>query len=155
MEFLVGAVIIIMLLLILGVNPMNIILGAIGIIELFFIFMALFFIVSFILLLMTKKTKGEFLRIEDNEIIGVGTHAVYQINNQEFNNTFPAEIMFVDKIYKKNKQVNIWQRKGKKLNLIFDGYSIIVITVGLPIFTGLAIGLGLLLQAFLPYLLIN
>ena len=152
MEILVSAIILIVLLLILGVNPMYIILGAIGIVELFFIFMMLFFMISFILLLITKKTTGEFLRIEDNKKIGVGTHAVYYINQQEFHNTFPAEIMFVDKIYKKNKQVHIWKREGKKLNLVFDFYSIIIIAVGLPVFTGLAIALGLLLKIFLPYL---
>ncbi|MDE6004755.1 MAG: hypothetical protein K2G88_05150 [Oscillospiraceae bacterium] len=154
MEILVIAVIIIVLLLILGVNPMNIIFGVVGLIELFFIFMMLFFIISLVLLLMTKKTKGEFLRIEDNKKIGVGTHAVYKINQQEYNNTFPAEIMFVEKIYKTNKQVNIWQYKGKKLNLVFDFYSILVIAFGLPVFTGLAIALAILIQVFLPYVII-
>ncbi|MDE6708265.1 MAG: hypothetical protein K2K06_09565, partial [Oscillospiraceae bacterium] len=80
MEILVSAIILIVLLLILGVNPMYIILGAIGIVELYFLFMMLFFMISFILLLITKKTTGEFLRIEDNKKIGVGTHAVYYIN---------------------------------------------------------------------------
>lgn len=152
MEILISAVVLIVLLLILGVSPMYIILGAIGLVEIFFIFMMLFFMTSLILLLMTKKTTGEFLRIEDNKRIGVGTHAVYMIHQQEFHNTFPAEIMFVDKIYKKNKQVHIWKHEGKKLNLVFDFYSIIVIAVGLPVFTGFAIALGLLLQIFLPYL---
>ncbi|MDE6777352.1 MAG: hypothetical protein K2J25_05365, partial [Oscillospiraceae bacterium] len=71
MEILVSAVVLIVLLLILGVSPMYIILGAIGLVEIFFIFMMLFFMTSLILLLMTKKTTGEFLRIEDNKKIGV------------------------------------------------------------------------------------
>lgn len=150
MEILIGAVIIIVLLLILGVSPIHIVLGAAWLTELFFIVMSLFFIISLLLLLMTKKTKGEFLRIEKNE--GPGTHAVYKIDNQEYDNTFPAEIMFVDKIYKTDKQVSVWHRKGKKLNLLFDWYSIIVIAAGLPVFTGLAIAVEFIMRIIAPYM---
>ncbi|MDE6087401.1 MAG: hypothetical protein K2G25_03350 [Oscillospiraceae bacterium] len=150
MEFLIGAIVIIVLLLILGVDPMMILLGGIWIVEIFFIFMAVFFIISLILLFLTKKTKGEFLRIDPNE--GIGTHAVYQIRDQECNNSFPAEIMFTDKIYHTGKVVTLRHRDGKKLKLLFDNYSIIVIATGLPIFTALAVALGIFLQEITPYL---
>lgn len=150
MEFLISAIVIIVLLLILGVDPMMILLGGIWIVEIFFIFMAVFFVVSLILLFLTKKTKGEFLRIDPNE--GIGTHAVYQIQGEEYNNSFPAEIMFTDKIYKTGKTVTVWQRNGKKLKLLFDWYSIIVIGTGLPVFTALAIALGSFLKEIAPYL---
>ncbi|MDE5883717.1 MAG: hypothetical protein K2H29_01350 [Oscillospiraceae bacterium] len=150
MEFLISAIVIVVLLLILGVDPMMILLGGIWIIEIFFIFMAVFFVVSLILVFLTKKTKGEFLRIDPNE--GVGTHAVYQIQDQECNNSFPAEIMFTDKIYHTGKTVTLRQRDGKKLKLLFDNYSMIVIATGLPVFTALAVSLGIFLQEITPYL---
>lgn len=150
MEFLISAVVIVVLLLILGVDPMMILLGGIWLVEIFFILMTVFFVVSLILLLMTKKTTGEFLRIDPNE--GIGTHAVYQIGVQEYNNSFPAEIMFVDKIYHTDKAVTLHQRDGRKLKLLFDNYSIVVIATGLPIFTALAIALGIFLQELTPYL---
>lgn len=150
MEFLISAIIIIVLLLILGVDPMMILLGGIWIVEIFFILMTVFFVVSLILLLMTKKTKGEFLRIDPNE--GIGTHAVYQIQGEECNNSFPAEIMFIDKIYKTGKTVTVWRRNDKKLKLLFDWYSIIVIGTGLPVFTALAVALGFFLKEIAPYL---
>lgn len=143
MEFIIGAVIIIVLLLVLGVSPILIIFGLLVLVELFLILMALFFIVSLILLLMTKPTKGKYLRIDPNE--GVGTHAVYWMDNREYDNSFPAEIMFVDKIYHEGKicNVRIWKsKKNPERYILLDWYSIIVIAVGLPVFGGLA-GFGI------------
>ncbi|MDE6730648.1 MAG: hypothetical protein K2J71_07725 [Oscillospiraceae bacterium] len=151
MEFLIGAIVIIVLLLILGVDPMMILLGGIWIVEIFFILMTIFFVISLILLCLTKKTKGEFLRIDPNEG-EIGTHAVYQIQGEEYNNSFPAEIMFTDKIYHTGKTVTLRQRDGKKLKLLFDNYSMIVIGTGLPVFTALAIALGFFLKEIAPYL---
>lgn len=151
MELLIGTVIIIVLLLILGVSPLMIVIGAVGLIEVFFILMMLFFVVSLILLLMTESQQGEFLRIEKNE--GPGTHAVYLIDGKEYDNSFPAEIMFIDKIYQTGKQVRVRQKNGKKLHLLFDWYSIIVIAVGLPVFTGLAVVLGWLMYIMIPCLI--
>lgn len=143
MEFIIGAVVITVLLLILGVPPMMIVMGFLGLIELFLILMAIFFIVSLILLLMTKPTEAKYLRIDPNE--GVGTHAVYWMDNREYDNTFPAEIMFIDKIYHQDKicKVRIWKsRKNPERYILLDWYSVIIIGVGLPVFTALA-GFGL------------
>ncbi len=143
MEFIIGAVVIIVLLLILGVSPTLIILGLLSLTELFLLLMALFFIVSLILLLMTKPTEAKYLRIDPNE--GVGTHAVYWMDDREYDNSFPAEIMFIDKIYHKDQmyKVRIWKsRKNPERYLLLDWYSVIVIAVGLPVFSILA-GAGL------------
>ena len=139
MEIIIGAVVIIILLLVLGVSPILIIQGAVSLIEIFFILMVLFFIVSLILLLMTKPAKAKYLRIDQNE--GVGTHAVYWMDEQEYDNSFPAEIMFIDKIYHKDQmyRVHIWKsKKNPERYLMFDWYSVIVIAVGLPVFGALA-----------------
>ena len=143
MEFIIGAVVIIVLLLILGVSPTLIILGLLSLTELFLLLMALFFIVSLILLLMTKPTEAKYLRIDPNE--GVGTHAVYWMDDREYDNSFPAEIMFIDKIYHKDQiyKVRIWKsKKNPERYLLLDWYSVIVIAVGLPVFSILA-GAGL------------
>ncbi|MBE6876512.1 MAG: hypothetical protein E7496_07290 [Ruminococcus sp.] len=143
MEFIIGAVVIIVLLLILGVSPTLIILGFLSLAELFLLLMALFFIVSLILLLMTRPTEAKYLRIDPNE--GVGTHAVYWMDNREYDNSFPAEIMFIDKIYHEGKicKVRIWKsQKNPERYLLLDWYSVIVIAVGLPVFSILA-GAGL------------
>lgn len=143
MEFIIGAAVIILLLLILGVPPMMIIFGAVALIELFLLLMALFFVVSLVLLLMTKPTEAKYLRIDQNE--GVGTHAVYWLNDREYDNSFPAEIMFIDKIYHAGKMyhVRIWKSKKNPEKYIFlDWYSVIVIAVGLPVFSLMA-GVGL------------
>ncbi len=143
MEFIIGAIVIIVLLLILGVSPTLIILGLLSLTELFLLLMALFFIVSLILLLMTKPTEAKYLRIDQNE--GVGTHAVYWLDDREYDNSFPAEIMFIDKIYHKDQmyKVRIWKsKKNPERYLLLDWYSVIVIAVGLPVFVLLA-GAGL------------
>ncbi|MBR1529411.1 MAG: hypothetical protein IJ642_08940 [Oscillospiraceae bacterium] len=143
MEFIIGAAVIILLLLILGVPPMMIVLGALSLVELFLLLMALFFVISLILLMMTKPTEAKYLRIDPNE--GVGTHAVYWMDDREYDNSFPAEIMFVDKIYHEGKicKIRIWKsRKDPEKYILLDWYSVIVIAVGLPVFSLMA-GLGL------------
>lgn len=140
MEFIIALIIIIVLLLILGVSPGIIIAGVLVLIELGLLFMTGFFVVTFVLLLMAKPVKAEFLRIFVHEV--VGTYAVYRIDGEEYKNTFPAEIMFVDKIYHEGKIYSARFRKLKKKHLLFDWYSYIVIGVGLPVSTALAGMLG-------------
>ncbi len=140
MEFIIGAVIIIVLLLILGVPPVMIGAGIVILLEFLTVLMALFFVVMLILLLISKPVKVKFLRIYIHEV--VGTYAIYEMNGKEYKNTFPAEIMFVDKIYKKDKIYPARFRQGKKGYMLYDWYSYIVIGVGLPLSLALAGGLG-------------
>ena len=140
MEFIIALIIIIVLLLILGVSPGLIMGGVLGLIELLLLFMTGFFIVSLVLLLIAKPVKAEFLRIFISEV--VGTFAIYRIDGEEYRNTFPAEIMFVDKIYHEGKTYSARFRKLGKKHLLFDWYSYIVIGVGLPVSAVLAVGLG-------------
>lgn len=140
MEILVAAIIIVVLLLILGVSPGIIIGGVLVLLELGLLFMTGFFIVTFVLLLVAKPVKAEFLRIFEHEV--VGTYAVYRIDGEEYKNTFPAEIMFVDKIYHEGKIYSARFKKFKKKHMLFDWYSYIVIGVGLPVSTVLAVLLG-------------
>lgn len=140
MELIIALIIIIVLLLILGVSPGLIMGGVLGLIELLLLFMTGFFIVSVVLLLIAKPVKAEFLRIYISEV--VGTFAIYRIDGEEYRNTFPAEIMFVDKIYHEGRTYSARFRKLGKKHLLFDWYSYIVIGVGLPVSALLAGGLG-------------
>lgn len=140
MEFIIAAIVIIVLLLVLGVSPFVIIGGVLALAELLLIFMTGFFIVTLVLLLIARPVKAEFLHIIQHEI--VGTYAIYRIDGEEYTNTFPAEIMFVDKIYHEGAVSKARLRKGKKKHLLFDWYSHLVIGVGLPVSVILAALLG-------------
>lgn len=140
MEFVVAVIIIVVLLLILGVSPGLIMAGVLVLLELGLLFMTGFFVVTLVLLLIAKPVKAEFLRIFVHEV--VGTYAVYRIDGEEYKNTFPAEIMFVDKIYHEGKMYSARFKKLKKKHLLFDWYSYIVIGVGLPVSAALAGLLG-------------
>ena len=146
MEFIIAAVIIIVLLLILGVSPGIIMGGVLVLIELGLVLMTGFFVFSLVLLLIARPVKAEFLRIYVSDI--VGTFAVYRIDGEEYHNTFPAEIMFVDKIYHEGKTYAARFRKIGKKHILLDWYSYIVIGVGLPVSAALAAGLGWFLLQF-------
>ena len=140
MEFLIGAIVIIVLLLILGVPWITIVEGIIILMLILLFAMFVFFIVTLVLLLMSRPKRGIFKRIIKHEV--VGTYAIYEIDGEEYKNTFPAEIMFVDRIYKEGKTYSARLHKGKKSYMLFDWYSYIVIGVGLPVSLALAVGLG-------------
>ena len=143
MEFVIAIIIIIILLLILGVPWIVIVEGVIALMMLLLAAMFVFFVVTLILALFSKPTKGTFLRIMVHDIIG--TYAIYEIDGEEYKNTFPAEIMFVDKIYREGREYPLRLYKGKKRYMLYDWYSWIVIGVGLVLSgVGIAVILSVL-----------
>lgn len=147
MEFLIGAAVIILLLLILGVPPAYIIAVLLGLIALLLVVMLGFFIVTLILTLISKPYKGKFLRIVKHEV--VGTYAIYEIDGEEYKNTFPAEITLTDKIYHKGRLYPLRLHKGKRKYMLYDWYSWIVIGVGLLLSGG---GIGLMIWIFMGFM---
>ncbi|MBQ8927019.1 MAG: hypothetical protein IJ055_01930 [Oscillospiraceae bacterium] len=137
MEIIIGAVIIIVLLLFLGVRPMTIIAGIVVLFALGAVLMTGFFAVSLVLMLLAKPVRVDFLRIEQNE--GPGSHAVYRIGEREYDNAFPAEMILQDRIY---RRPTVYARllQGKKRYFLFDWYTVIIILVGLPVSAGLTAG---------------
>ena len=133
MEFLIGAIVIIVLLLILGVPWITIVEGIIILMLILLFAMFVFFIVTLVLLLLSRPKRGIFKRIIKHEV--VGTYAIYEIDGEEYKNTFPAEIMFVDKIYHEGREYPVRLHKGKKHYMLYDWYSWIVIGLGL-VFSG-------------------
>lgn len=147
MEFLIGAAVIILLLLILGVPPAYIIAVLLGLIALLLVVMLGFFIVTLILTLISKPCKGKFLRIVKHEV--VGTYAIYEIDGEEYKNTFPAEITLTDKIYHEGRLYPLRLHKGKRKYMLYDWYSWIVIGVGLLLSGG---GIGLMIWIFMGFM---
>lgn len=135
MEFLIGAVVIIILLLILGVPAAYIMAGLIGLIALLIATMIGFFLTALVLMLISRPTRGKFLRIMQHEI--VGTYAIYEIDGKEYKNTFPAEIVFVQKIYHEGKIYPVRLFKGRKRYMLYDWYTWIIIGAGLVLSAGL------------------
>ncbi len=134
MEYIIGAIVIIILLLILGVPWILIVEVIVGLMILLLVLMFGFFAVTLVLALMSRPVRGKFLRIMIHEV--VGTYAIYEIDGEEYKNTFPAEIMFVDKIYHEGKEYPLRLHKGKKGYMLYDWYSWIVIGVGLVLSGG-------------------
>jgi hypothetical protein len=112
MELILGAIVIIVLLLILGVPWILIVEVIIGLMVLLLIVMFVFFVVTLILVALSRPVKGKFLRIFKHEV--VGTYAIYEIDGEEYKNTFPAEIMFVDRIYHEGQIYPLRFHKSKK-----------------------------------------
>ncbi len=135
MEILIGAVVIILLLLIMGVPVGYIVAGLIALIALLLAAMLGFFTVTLVLMLISRPTHGTFLRIMQHEV--VGTYAIYEIDGEEYKNTFPAEIMFVKKIYREGKTYPVRLYRGKKRYMLYDWYTWIIIGAGLLLSGGL------------------
>jgi len=151
MELLIGGCVIIVLMLILGVSPAMIIMILICLMWLMLLILTIFFVINLILLLMTKKTTGEFLRMEYKNNQPLKSHAVYLIDGQEEKNTFPAEVILINQIYKTGKQVAVWYKTGKNFRIVFDWYSLIVILTGLPVFVSMTYAFGLFASVMMKY----
>ncbi len=141
MEFLIGLLIIIVLLLILGVDVFLIIRGILWLMEIALLGMTLFFILSVVLLLLGRWQDAEFLRVEKEKSWG---HAVYRVGGEEQKNLYPAEGILQKYIYRKTSaRVRFWQHG--KYCVLFDRYSILIAALGLPLSAAGAVLLGLFL----------
>lgn len=117
MEILIGIIVIIALCLCLGVD-ISLIMGAVvallsltlGVITLFFVYCA-------VLLAGSKRHDAKFLRIGKNPA-GKYDCAYYQIDGEEYPNYLPAEIVFRERFYPKNRSVKVWLCEKK--HIVFD-----------------------------------
>ncbi|GEM_PF-7106579 len=133
-ELILVIAVISVMLLIIGVNPEIIVsvlfLLIIGILWLALVLTVIYFAVQLIFLLMTRKTTGEFLRLEQYR--KRETRAVYLVNGQEEFCTFPA-LITAGWMYPAGKQRTVHQKKWNKLRLLFDIHGIIGVVTGLPL----------------------
>ena len=90
-------------------------------------------------LLLSKRRKGRFLRVEeereDTKIFGeniVYKVAVYEIDGMEYHSVFPAEGIFNIYFYRTKKNCILWL--NKKRGKVFDIYNVVSCIVW-PVFS--------------------
>lgn len=129
MEFLIGAVIIIILLLLLGVSWGAITYGIVILIGAVVSLLLIFFTAFTIRLLISEKKTGKFTRIGRPEKFKYDV-AFYEIDGEEYPNIFPCEVnMFREKLYNPEKTVNL--RLLRKKTAVFDKNAALTIIVGI------------------------
>lgn len=137
MQLVFLGIIIIVLLIVLGVPAMPLIRGALRLLEGFSVLCELFFLVSFVLLLFTKRRRAHFLRMDEEEE-RIGNYAVYEVDGVEYVNTFPTELMWEKLLYKKDSTV-LRILSFRKRKLVFDRVSVGIVGSGLAAFTGILV----------------
>lgn len=131
MEFLAGAAVIIVLLYILGFG-LNLIASGIGVCLLFVTAACeLFFLFSLVRLLLSKKVRGTFTRIDKKEKWRFDT-AFYDVGGREISNIFPCEMTMRDRFYKKDKEISL--RLGIGGKCVYDLNAALCIIFGNVLF---------------------
>ena len=129
MEFLIGAAVIIILLLCLGVDWGMIAMGIIGLIGLGIVLLAIFFLVCAAALMCAERVTAVFSELRgDNRRFDV---AYYLIDGREYPNLFPGEFVMRDKFYRKDKPVRV--KLLRKAGVVFDKNAMGTIYVGLAV----------------------
>lgn len=120
MEFIVVLAVIIVLLLIIGVKAELIIAGVMALAALILVSMILLLFYFFIRMMIAKKCKAEFSRI-DKAPGRKFSSAFYIIDGVEYPCIFPDEGMLRTKLYKKDKLYTVrLDRRGK---FLFDRFA--------------------------------
>lgn len=149
MTVIIGAVLVILVLLLAGVDITYIIMGIAGLVALAALFSAGFFIVCWALLIGSEKKTARFVRFERGARFEA---AVYLIDGAEYRNVFPAEFVMRDKLYRSDRIVTVrlaWNSR------VFDRNALITSVVGLPVSLLIAAGFSGLLNILLCGLLIT
>lgn len=128
MELIIGIVVVFILLLCMGASISFIATIALILVGLFVVFMTGFFVYAIILLISGKRTTGKYTRSEKGEKSKI-PYAVYIIDNEEYKNLLPLEVMFQNKIYRPDKEVKLILNKKKKC--CFDNNATICCVLGI------------------------
>lgn len=127
MEFVLVVIVIGVLCAIFHVS-MDIIIAAVlifvGLLTLLFVG---FFIVAAFRLMLSKKAKANFTKI-DKRPNGKFNVAFYIAEGQEYPNIFPEEAVFRNKLYKKEKTYTVWIDRSRKF--VFDRFAFATTVTG-------------------------
>ncbi len=138
MEFVIIIIILLAVVLMLAQDVFLIMVVVYGLIGLTSVVCAVFFTLSLILLLTMKWTDAVYLGAEESD---KGWNvAVYEIDGEQVYNLFPMDTVFV-KMKKEDKPTRVRIRKLFGKRLVFDKLSILTISLGFPIFTGITLAL--------------
>ena len=116
MEFIAAILVIVVLCIILGVST-----------GLMIVFVAAFFTVSLVRLLLSEKAEAKFSRI-DKRPNGKFRVAYYMVNGQEYPNIFPEEGVFRSKLYKTGRIYTV--RIDRSRRFVFDRFACATTAVG-------------------------
>lgn len=134
MEFIIGFVLIAILLLFIGFGLSDIALLIIGIVCVGVIMTAIFFSVSIVVLVTSRRVTARFSRFDEESRFPV---AVYEVNGEEIPNMFPCEMIMRNKLYIPGKDVRIMRCTLRRA--VFDKNAIITIVSGSLIFIPAAV----------------
>lgn len=126
MEILLGAAIIVILLLLLGVDMWYFLIGGIALVALAAVFTAVFFTVCAVMLIRSERHTGVFLKFGEGKRFEA---AVYEVDGRECRCVFPAEMVLRDKIYKPGRPVELRLTRGGR---VFDKNAFLSAVIGLP-----------------------
>lgn len=82
--------------------------------------MTISFIYFFIRLLFSKKVKADFSRIDKTEKTKF-RKAFYMVDGTEYPCVFPAESIFTNILYKKDKKYNVWL--DNRMKYVYDRFA--------------------------------
>ena len=131
LEIIIAAVIIVALLLLIGVKLQTILLDlglvVLGLIVLTALSIILFFFLTDLFLLFRKPVKGIFLRVDDS---GRMDHAIYQVGEEEYTCSFPAESFGRKRIYQENQEYLLLIPRSDRRKNALDRHSLVTIAIG-------------------------
>lgn len=134
MEILIGAVIVILIAVILGVEVQVILSGILIAVEVLMAVMLAFFIVYLCKLLKCKKCTGRFVKFDKPPKYKYSV-AYYEVDGELYPGVFPHEKIMQGRIYTPDKQVKLMV--DKKNRRAFDKNILITVFAGLilvPVF---------------------
>lgn len=126
-EFILIIIIISVLCIIFQISTELIVLGIIIGIGIILLIMALMFIYCFICLLFSEKHEAYFSKIDQTEKNKL-KKAYYIVNDVEYPCIFPAENIFVNKLYKNEHKYYV--RLNKRINCVYDRFAIATCITG-------------------------
>lgn len=129
MEFLLGFVLIVILMLCLGFGIVDIAVLVLGLAGLLTIFIGGFFAVCLVMLIFTGKTRGAFVEFNED---GRFPCAMYDIGGERVKNLFPCEMIMRNKLYIPGKEIRLLYFKPRKFAL--DRNALLTIIIGSAVF---------------------
>ncbi len=126
MEILIGAAVIIILLILMGVDIWYILVGGAALVALAAVFTSAFFTVCVVMLIRSKKCAGVFVEFGEGKRFDA---AVYRIDDRDYRCIFPAEMVLRDKLYRPGKPVKLRLTRGGR---VFDRNALLTSAIGLP-----------------------
>lgn len=127
MEFILVVAVIAVLCIIFRISTDIIIMGVSIFIGLILVSMVLLFVYFFIRLLFSKKHEAYFSRIDRPEKSKFRT-AYYIVDGVEYPCVFPAEGIFLNTLYKKDKKYHV--RLNSRMKRVFDRFATATCTIG-------------------------